>query len=265
MKNFIILWMAVILSACGNNENSFSLYDEYAATPEMASDATISRSSTDELPVSDERKLIKEGYISFETNDLGKSYEAVKNAVAKYKGYISSDNESQSDYRKSRQLTVRIPSADFDVFLTDATQGVSSFDSKNIQIRDVTKDFVDVEARLKTKKELENRYRELLAKAVSVSDILSIEAQIGTLRADIEAYEGQLNYLKNQVAYSTLTIDFYTLTPQGKNKENPLLEAFKDGWGNFTGFLLLLVRIFPFILMLGLGIWVLIWFVKRKR
>lgn len=62
--------------------------------------------------------------------------------------------------------------------LIDATKGVDKFDHKNIEVKDVTEEFLDVKARLKTKKELEDRYIDLLKKANNIKEILEIETRL---------------------------------------------------------------------------------------
>jgi len=111
-------------------------------------------------------------------------------SVDKYEGYIASDEEYKYKGGISNTIVIRVPAENFDELLADATKGVSKFDSKNITVKDVTEEFLDIQARLKTKKELENRYLELLKKAKSVPEILEVERQLGQLRADIESIEG---------------------------------------------------------------------------
>ena len=95
------------------------------------------------------------------------------------------------------------------LFLKDISKGVAYFDNKEISSQDVTAEYIDIDARLKAKKVLENRYLELLKKANKVSEILEIEQQLSAIREEIEAKEGQLNYLQNRVSFSTITIEFY--------------------------------------------------------
>src|SRR5690606_31759982 len=138
-----------------------------------------------------ERKLIKEGELSFETADLIQTRKQIDSAVKVHKGYISSEKENKYSDKLENTLTIRIPFQRFDHFINDAIKGVERLDNKDIRIRDVTEEFLDVEARLETKKDLEQRYRDLLKKANKVSEILEVEKQIGELRADIESIEGR--------------------------------------------------------------------------
>lgn len=138
-------------------------------------------------------------------------------------------------------------------------------DHKDIRIKDVTEEFLDIQARLKTKKDLEQRYRDLLAKANSVSEILDVEKQIGALRADIESIEGRLHYLNDQSLLSTITITFYKSTPTSITYGNRFAEGFSNGWNNLMLFVVGLINIWPFILIIvGCAILIRFWWRKRK-
>src|SRR5690606_32620415 len=155
------------------------------------------------------RKLIKNGHIDFETENLNKTRQDILRAIQKYEGYISSENEFKNNYEISSNIAIRIPAENFDKLIAEISIGVEQFDRKEIYVQDVTAEFLDMEARIKTKKELEDRYREILKRANSVTEILEVERQIGNLRAEIESFEGRLKYLNNQVSYSTLNVRVY--------------------------------------------------------
>lgn len=241
----IILAASFLLPACHRNENSsYESAEEY-------------KSLVDEQPVTEgsdnievERKLIKEGQVEFQTQDMDETRNKVLAAISKYKGYLSSDKEYKWEGRISQTLIIRVPAKDFDNLLSEATEGVGKFDTKEISVKDVTEEYLDVEARLKTKKELEARYLELLKKASSISDMLEIERQINNLRSEIESVEGRLNYLKSQVSFSTLTLTFYKETPYSDSYLDKLLESLRFGWTNFSQFILFLIRLWPFLILI---------------
>jgi len=212
-----------------------------------------------------DKKLIKNGDVEFESENLTETRENILKAIEKFKGYSSSDNEYKNSYEISNTINIRVPSENFDKLLTEITFGVDRFDRKEINVKDVTAEFLDIEARLKTKKELENRYLEILKKANKVSEILEVEKQIGELRSEIESIEGRLKYLNNQVSFSTLNVRIYqTISKQtefGKKFKN----GFKNGWDNLILFFVFLVNIWPFILIIfGVLILIRVWR-KRKR
>lgn len=211
-----------------------------------------------------ERKLIKEGQVEFETNDMGSTRDLIFESIEKNKGYASSDKENKSRGRISNTIIIRVPAANFDNLVSDATKGVQSFDRKSIEVKDVTEEFLDIQARLKTKRELESRYLELLVKAVNVTEILEIKKQAGLLRSDIESIEGRLKYLENKVSLSTLTISFYQPLSNEIQFANKLKQGVKSGWENLIWSFVFLTHIWPFLLIFfGLIFGLRMWLKKR--
>jgi hypothetical protein len=210
-----------------------------------------------------QRKIIKEGNIRFETTNSEKTRGIILSSVKENNGYISSDNASNYDGNTEYRMTIRVPSDHFDRLLEDISRSAQKLDSKNINALDVTEEFVDIEARIKAKKELEDRYRELLKKAVKVDEMLTIEREIGTLRTDIESIEGRLRYLKSKVAYSTLTVVFYEKTASSFGFWHKFVHAIQNGWTNVLWFFIGLTHLWPF-LLIGVIIIIVVRRVKRS-
>lgn len=164
LTNYLGLIMLLTFFGCSQNPETASL--------EMANEEMVARTTEQKTSVTVERKLIKEGRVEFETDHLNSTRKTIFEAIKKYNAYVSSDQEYKSPGRKSNTLIIRIPAENFDNLLSDATQGVEKFESKEINVKDVTEEFLDIEARLKTKKELEQRFIELLKEAKNVSEIL---------------------------------------------------------------------------------------------
>lgn len=267
LRKIIALFSLIALMGCDNNRSvsePMNMGEMQMADEEQALNPKTTR--LDAKPGNQlERKFIKNGQIAFETEDLTKTKEAVFKAIKKFDGYISSENEYKSSEEISTNIVIRVPADNFDKLIQEITLGVKRFDRKEIYVQDVTEEFLDVEARLRTKKELENKYLEILKKATTVTEILEVERQIGELRAEIESFEGRLKFLNNQVSFSTLTVRIYE--PLSKQTEfgKKFKNGFKNGWDNLILFFVLLVNVWPFILIiLGVLILLRIWR-KRKR
>jgi hypothetical protein len=233
-----------------------------ASSKEVLVDLTASdldeKSNNDEI----EKKIIKTGRVSFETDDLTKTRDWVAGLIKNNGGNITSDREDKYGQRSGQNLTVRVPVAKFDKLITEISSGVKKLESKEVTASDVTEEFIDVEARLGAKKALENRYLELLKQAKNLNEMLQIEKQLTDIRGEIESIEGRLKYLQNQVAYSTLDIYFYQEMPKTIYLGSKLSNGFRNGWDNLILFFVGLVNLWPFVLI-GAG---LIWFfVRRKR
>lgn len=211
-------------------------------------------SSTKRTQQSIEQKIIKEGNLRFQTNDLTATYTQIQNAVKSNNAIIQNDTEGKDYGSVFRRLIIRVPSKNFDLFLKDISKGVAYFDNKEISSRDVTAEYIDIDARLKAKKVLENRYLELLKKANKVTEMLEIEKQLSSIREEIEAKEAQLNYMQNQVSFSTVIIEFYKSTPEESGVTASygmkIWTAIKSGFNSMSSLFINLLSIWPFIIIL---------------
>ncbi|MET2986612.1 DUF4349 domain-containing protein [Aureibaculum conchae] len=253
------LFFIGLLVGCKSDESSesFEIQGKYDTAEEV--------SVKNDQPIQVQRKLIKEGNVRFETDDLKATKANTLAVVQKYNAYVSSDQEYKSTTELSNTIIIRVPADNFDTLLNEITKGVTQFDNKEIRVKDVTEEFLDVEARLKTKKELETRYLELLKKANTVNEVLEVEKEIGQLRTDIESIEGRLNYLKNQVSLSTLTLTFYETTTLGNEFGRKFKDGFKNGWDNLIWFFVFLTNIWPFIILFIAIIFLIKYLRKRKK
>ena len=234
------------------------------AKSESATNTFYDKEQNDETVPSIEQKIIKEGNLRFETTDLDASYTQIQNAVKSNNASIQNDTEGKDYATVFRKLIIRVPSKNFDPFLTQISKGVSYFDNKEITSQDVTTEFIDIEARLKAKKVLEIRYMELLKKANKVSEMLEIEAQLSAIREEIEAKQGQLNYMQNQVSLSTISVEFYKNVPtDGRvttSYGTKIWNAFKSGFNNLSSFFIIILSIWPFIAILFAAVY----FIKKR-
>lgn len=211
-----------------------------------------------------EQKIIKTGDIRFETNDLGETYNQVIKAVKKHNAIIQNDTEGKDYGSIFRKITVRVPSKNFDLFLSDISKGVTYFDKKEVSSQDVTEEYIDIDARLKAKKVLESRYLELLKKANKVSEMLEIEAQLSAIREEIEAKEGQLRYMQSQISMSTITIEFYkTVANEGGatiSYGSKIWNALSSGFNGISSFFIGLLSIWPFLIILA----AIVYFIRKR-
>ncbi len=273
MRLFIIAFLLVVFGCARNREVSTQNADGFiggnAEAKSLAfadGDASATRLSVNNAPAAAvERKLIKNGSIVFEVSDVAETTKKLLELTTAAGGYLSS--ESQNSYTGSPRYeqTIRIPADKLDEFISKVEGLARRVDQKNINTQDVTEEFIDVETRLKTKMELEARYRELLKQANKVDDILAIETQLGNVRSEIESMEGRLTYLKNQVAFSTLTVTYYTVVSGNHGFGYRFANSFGAGWSSLLDFIIGLFEAWPFVLMLGLGIWLFVRWRKGTR
>ncbi|MBN2571894.1 MAG: DUF4349 domain-containing protein [Ignavibacteriales bacterium] len=198
------------------------------------------------------KKIIKDGRIGLKVTDLELTKAKVDSLVKQYSAYYSNENMNNSDWESSYNLTIRIPSSNFESFVHAIQSGNGEILYKEIDARDVTDQFIDLEIRLENKRAYLKRYQELLKKATNVKEILEVEEKIRRLEEEIESTTGKLKYLSDLVDYSTLNLN---IRQQKDFKYNPekrdsfserIKQSLSKGWYGFIDFLLLLIKIWPF-------------------
>lgn len=267
----ISLFIFSMIMACSNtsNDSSSVAYEESETYADYTPEASMEISEKSSIPLSvQEQKIIKTGNLRFQSKDLDKTHSKVKQLVSRYNGILQSDRSGKGYNETFRDLTIRIPAEHFHILIDSISQGVAYFDQNDITQQDVSEEFVDLEARLKAKRELENRYLELLSQAKNVKEMLEIERELANIREEIEARQGRLNYLQNQVSYSTIHLYFYkTTTDKGITSSygQKMWNAIKSGWNGISLFFLGLLHIWPFFVILLLAVFGIKKYIKRRK
>lgn len=211
------------------------------------------------------KKIIKDGRLSLRVSDLENSKVRVDTIVQHHGGYYASERLINTDWETSYHLNIRIPSENFTRFISDIETGDGEILIKEINARDVTDQFIDLETRLENKRNYLKRYNDLLLKANSIKEILEIEEKIRALEEEIESATGRLKYLSDQVDYSTLDLTISTqknfkYSPENRDKfTERLKQSLSKGWFGLVDFFLFLIHIWP-IWIIG----VLIYYAWRK-
>jgi len=105
------------------------------------------------------------------------------------------------------KLVVRVPAERFGAAL-EAIHGLANtLKEENVTGQDVTEEFIDLEARIRTQKALEVQFLEIMKQARKVEDALEVQRQIADVRTDIEKLEGRKRFLENRSSLSTITVN----------------------------------------------------------
>lgn len=199
-----------------------------------------------------QKKIIKDGSITVKTDNINTSKKGIDDLLKKLQAYYETEDLQNNDEAISYNLKIRVPSANFEKLISTLENGNDEIQSKNIQARDVTEEFVDIETRLANKRDYLKRYKELLSRAQTVKDILTVEENIRNLQEEIESKEGRLKYLSDQVALSTLNIHlFKEKESTGKYQDSFLgrtKTSFKNGWASIVDLVLWAIGIWPYLI-----------------
>ena len=152
-----------------------------------------------------ERKIIRRVNMSMETRDFDALAESLSEAVASVGGYAESSNVYSRSGSRQASYVFRIPSAKLDDFLTSLST-LGNVLSRSENADDVTLAYVDTESRIRALKAEETALLEMMEKAASLSDLMSIRSRLTDVRYQLDSYEAQLRKYDSLIDYSTVSV-----------------------------------------------------------
>jgi hypothetical protein len=220
------------------------------------------------------RMIIRTGSMGVEVEKYDDAERIVTDVVKKNGGYISNTTSSQnSSGKKQGMLVLKVPADKYDALISEVS-AAGKVMSQNINANDITEEFIDLEAREKTQKELEQRLLKLLSeKTARLTDVVEVEQKLASVRQVIESIDGRLRYLKNQSDMSTLTLSLYEpamlTTSSGGGFFYELGQGVKSGLRGFTdilrGMITLIIALLPIIILVLVIIWIIRRIIKKRK
>jgi hypothetical protein len=218
----------LLLSACSKNREAAPSSTQTAppasSAPQAgaaASDAkqpssvpalkTVSEADSSSPPVEVNRKIIRNAEVTVETDTPEDGLRRIA-AIAESKGgfivttEVRQQGAGASNNSKIVTVVARIPAAQFETTVEEIRKIGSRVLQEKQTGQDVTEEFIDLEARIRTKKALETQFLEIMKQARTVSDALEVQRQIAAVRTEIEQLEGRRRFLENQSSLSTITV-----------------------------------------------------------
>lgn len=253
---------------------------ESASAPNQpnAQKVSLEQSADSQAPPSvTERKIIRDADLQLESASPEETQQKIAAIVESKGGFIvqstQSSSSSQVTTRDTVSMTARVPAEKFSEAINEIRQSASRVVTEKIEGKDVTEEFVDVQARLRAKKALEEQFLEIMKRANSVEDALNVQRQLGEVRSEIEQIEGRLRYLENQTSLSTIKVSIRTPTafsPSSSGFIYQLGEAINRGFDVALSFVLALITIIiallPFFVFIVLPLGFLIrYFIRKNR
>jgi len=223
------------------------------------------------------RKILRNGELTLEVpapEEAGRKITSIADAVGGFVVTSESKQHETGDPPKQYlevNLVIRVPEAQFQT----AFDQILGLGSRVIQNKttgeDVTEEFIDLEARIRTQKALEVQFLEIMKQATKVPDALEVQRQIEEVRTEIEKLEGRKRFLENRASLSTITVSLQSPAAIAVNTSSfrrNVREAVGDGVDLTIAIVLFLIRfvivIIPIFLLLILPIGLLVRFFWRR-
>lgn len=288
MKRLFVLSLLVILilSACGTPASKPASQMNLPAQPEMLLEAPAAPIDTqpgsggggtsgfgaDATTV--ERMVIKNADLRIVVADPQAKMSAIQTMAVEMGGYVVSSNIYQTYTSNNVQvpegnITIRVPAERLNEALEQIKADAVEVQSETVSGEDVTRDYVDLQSRLKTHEQAAEQLSEILEQKTESSEVIEVFNQLVYHREQIELIKGQMKYIEESAALSAISIKIIaekTLQPLEIGGWKPVGEArdalqalinFIQGFVNFLIWLVILI------LPAGLLILALLWAVWK--
>jgi hypothetical protein len=153
------------------------------------------------------RKVVRSGDIEFEVESFDLSVDKISQIAGEESGFVATVNSEKLPNGKVRgSVVVRVPPERLDTLVLKL-RALGEVKSQKIGSQDITKQYTDLESRLRAARAMEERLLEMIKTGNGeIKDLLQAEKELGVWRTKIEEIEGELRYYTNLVSLSTLTI-----------------------------------------------------------
>ncbi len=245
-----------------------------AAPQDPGSEVSIDKAGkSQQAPV--ERKIIRNAELTVETSSPEEAQQKVTAIAASKNGFVVESQQSTTNSKATTRdrvtMTLRVPADKFDETLDEIRKTAGRILVETVKGQDVTEEYIDVEARLKTKKELEAQFLGILKQAKNVQDTLEVQTQLSRVRGEIEQVEGKKRFLENQTSLSTIKLTLQTPTVFSANSSGfvyqlgqSLSTGFEAAMNFVLGFIVFIIAIIPFLVLVVLPAYLLLRYFWRK-
>ncbi|MBR3840792.1 MAG: DUF4349 domain-containing protein [Erysipelotrichales bacterium] len=251
MKRFLITLFIMCFMLCGCSANGSSAFDSQIMENEKTTvsngsfgydmggkgDYDSSNDIFEEYSVEENRKLIKNYTYSLQTKEFDTFISLISSEVSSVGGYIQSSTISGNSYYHSgnryASYIIRIPSVKANEFINKINDSEIAVVTRfNENVDDITTTYFDTEARIVALEKEEASLLNLMEKATTVEDIITIESKLSDVRYELESYLRQLKNYDLLVSYSTFTIDINEVDRVTHVEEKGMFDQIKERFLN---------------------------------
>jgi hypothetical protein len=153
-----------------------------------------------------DRMVITETNMSMLVLDVGEVVGKIQKMAESLGGFLVNSNLSKPEGAASGSITIRVPSSKKDEALGSFRSFGVKVVSENVSGKDVTDQYVDIEARMAILEKTKLKFEEIMDKAFTVTDLLSVQRELTNLQSRIDSLKGQKEYLEKSVDLSRITV-----------------------------------------------------------
>ena len=203
------------------------------------------------------REIAYTAELRVKTGDVSAASSRAIEIVEGASGFLfGQDADLEGDERT--MFTFKVPPDRYERVLDELGQ-LGDVQSRTVKADDVTTQVVDLDGRLRTAQTSTERLRGLLTGAGDVAAVVALEGELTKREADVEAVQGRLRTLREQVDLATITLVLDERGVAAVSSDIPgFLAGMRGGWVALVDLLQVSATavgaVVPFVPLVGLGV-----------
>ena len=216
---FIVAILTLILAACAQAAAPMQAPAEASgpadragqpeAGGEFAGDVVLESPSQAEETA--ERIVIKNASLDIIADHPDQVLDTIGKMAEEIGGFIVSANLYQDSLPSGAQvprgsITIRVPAERLDEAISRIEeQSDQPVQNKTINSQDVTREYIDLQSRLRNLEAAESQLLKIMDQATKTEDVLSVHNQLTQVREQIEVTKGQIQYYEQSARLSSIS------------------------------------------------------------
>jgi len=159
------------------------------------------------------RLVIKNANLTLVVDDPSKSMDAISRLAEELGGFVVTANLAQTQLESGLEvphatITIRVPAEKLDQALERIQAESDQLPlNKTLDSQDVTREYTDLQSRLRNLEDAEEQLRDIMDQAVRTEDVLNVYNRLVEVREQIEVIKGQIQYYEQSAALSAISVD----------------------------------------------------------
>ena len=187
-----------------------------------------------------DRRIVSTASVQLQVDNVGGSFEEVGRIATTAGGFIASSSFTYEGEDQLASVTIRVPSEGYQSVLASLRRLGVKVDYESSDAYDVTEDYTDLGARLRTLEATESQLLTLLARAQTISDILTVQDRLNYTRTEIEQVKGRVQLLDDLTSLATITVHLRPAVAGGGSEPGEGVDLgaeVAEAWDNSIEFL----------------------------
>ena len=151
----------------------------------------------------EDRMIIMTGNIEFTVLDLGLVEEKIQNHLKTVGGFVG-DSHFYDYGLPELHMTLSVPQLQFSAVMAWLKSLAFSVKSTSANAQDVSEEYVDVQARIKTMESAHEQLLELMKQAHTVDEILRVRRELRQVTEEMERQKARAHHLESRTSMSTI-------------------------------------------------------------